>query len=198
MRLFPFFQDIEGKTFLVVGGGAVAAEKVKRLRAFTNRIVVIAERSRIRGVRVLRRPFEEADLGLADYCVCATDDAELNAHIASLCAERGIPVNVADNPALCGFVFPALVKRGDLVIGITTGGKSPAYASLLREQIETMLPEHVETVLERLGEMRRSLRRRVPDQVKRKEICRLLMETLLETKGEAPEETLLGIVEDNA
>ena len=197
MKLFPFFQDIEGKTFLVVGGGAVAAEKVQRLQAFTDRIVVIAERSEISGVTVLRRPFAEADLSLADYCICATDNAELNARIAGLCAERGIPVNVADDPALCSFVFPALVRRGDLVIGITTGGKSPAYASLLREQIETMLPEHVETVLERLGGMRRSLRRRVPEQAKRRRICRLLLKTLLETRGEAPEEVLLGIVEDN-
>ncbi|MCR5219814.1 MAG: bifunctional precorrin-2 dehydrogenase/sirohydrochlorin ferrochelatase [bacterium] len=197
MRLFPFFQDIEGKTFLVIGGGAVAAEKVKRLQVFTDRIVVIAERSEIRGIKVLRRPFEEADLALADYCVCATDDAELNARVAGLCVERGIPVNVADNPALCGFVFPALVKRGDLVIGITTAGKSPAYAALLREQIEAMLPERVETVLERLDGMRRYVQRRVPAQAKRRRICHLLLDALLETRGEAPEETLLKIVEDN-
>ena len=104
---------------------------------------------------------------------------------------------MADNPALCGFVFPALVKRGDLVIGITTAGKSPAYAARLREQIEAMLPERVETVLERLGGMRRHLQRRVPDQAKRRKICHLLLDALLETRGEAPEEALLNIVEDN-
>ena len=65
------------------------------------------------------------------------------------------------------------------------------------QQIEAMLPEGVETVLERLGGMRRYVQRRVPDQAKRRRICHLLLDALLETRGEAAEEVLLGIVEDN-
>ena len=69
MTLFPFFQDIEGQTFLVIGGGAVAAEKVERLQMFTDRILVIAEQTEITEVPVLLRPFRDGDISELDEAV---------------------------------------------------------------------------------------------------------------------------------
>ncbi len=159
MTYFPFFTDIEGKTFLIVGGGKVAAEKVSRLRAFTNRIVVISENftapaESFADAELIKKRFEDADTGRADYCISATDDRALNRHISELCKEKGIPVNVVDDKELCTFIFPALVKRGDLVVGVTTSGKSPAYASRLRKDIEKILPDDIDEILRQMGELR--------------------------------------------
>ena len=94
MSYFPFFENIDDKNFLVVGGGKIAAEKVARLRAFTGCITVVAGETAMTDAAVIRRNFEETDLDAADYCICATDDSAENARIAALCRARGIPVRI--------------------------------------------------------------------------------------------------------
>lgn len=88
MILFPFYADIENKTFLVIGGGRVAKEKIEKLRLFTGRIIVIARETDMTDVEVRRKPFEDSDLALGDICIVATPDRELNRHIAELCKRR--------------------------------------------------------------------------------------------------------------
>ena len=180
MTLFPFFQDIEGQTFLVIGGGAVAAEKVERLQMFTDRILVIAEQTEITEVPVLLRPFRDGDISLGDYVIGATDDRELNRRIASLCKASGKPVNIVDDPALCTFVFPALVKRGDLTAAITTNGKSPAFAQYMRRELEDTLPAKTETILDELYDLRSELKKTVPDQKQRARLLKARLYALLE------------------
>ena len=179
MICFPFFEKIDEQNFLIIGGGEVAAEKVSRLRSFTDRITVIAGESTITGVRVEHRRFEERDLDNADYCICATDERAENARIAGLCHDRGIPVNVADDPELCTFIFPALIKRGDLVVGISTSGSSPAYAARLRGQIEQIIPDHIEQVLGQMSALRGRLPGEVTGGSRRKEIYGRVLEMLL-------------------
>ena len=99
MGYFPFYYDITGRTFLVIGGGKVAGEKVERLRRFTDAIIVIAPRTQIRGVRILRREYRGEDLALGDFVVAATGIRELDRKIAEQCRERGIPVNTVDDQA---------------------------------------------------------------------------------------------------
>ena len=91
MGYFPFYYDITGRTFLVIGGGKVAGEKVERLRRFTG--------TQIRGVRILRREYRGEDLALGDFVVAATGIRELDRKIAEQCRERGIPVNTVDDQA---------------------------------------------------------------------------------------------------
>ena len=170
MSYFPFFENIDDKNFLVVGGGKIAAEKVARLRAFTDCITVVAGETAITDAAVIRRNFEETDLDTADYCICATDDPAENARIAALCRARGIPVNVVDDPEQCSFIFPALIKKGDLAVGISTSGSSPACAAYLRGQIEEVIPDHIDEVLEHMSELRRTLPEEEPDAARRKEI----------------------------
>ena len=203
MTLFPFFQDIEGKRFLIVGGGRTAARKLRVLRQFTDRITVVAQRlspdiaaeavkeeavkskaakseptkAEPAKVVVYERPFRPADLDRADYVVAATSDRALNREIARLCGLSRKPVDVVDSPEFCTFFFPAVIRRGPLVAAVSTSGKSPAYAAHLRAQIEELLPENVEEILDALEDCRRQLPERVPDQ---KERSRILKERMME------------------
>lgn len=172
MTLFPFFENIESKTFLVIGGGKVAKDKIYRLKQFTDKITIIAEETDITGFKVIKKQFEERDLTLGDYVISASNDRELNKRISLLCQERSIPVNVVDDPELCTFVFPSLIKRGDLTIGICTGSKSPAVSKYIRKEIENILPENVEEIIYKMSDLRERLKTEVPNQKDRAEILK--------------------------
>ena len=91
------------------------------------------------------------------FAVAATDNAALNARVAADCRARGIPVNSADDPDNCDFFFPALVVRGEVTVGISTGGASPALAAALRAYIEGLLPQNVGEIAARAKALRGSL-----------------------------------------
>ena len=86
--------------------------------------------------------------------VAATDDKALNARVASDCRERGIPVNSVDDRENCDFYFPALIGRGSVTVGISTGGASPALAAALREYIEALLPDDLGGIAEKAEKLR--------------------------------------------
>ncbi|MEE8827372.1 MAG: bifunctional precorrin-2 dehydrogenase/sirohydrochlorin ferrochelatase [Eubacteriales bacterium] len=195
MTVFPLFENIDGKTFLIIGGGNTAARKVGRLLQFTNRIIVVAEETDITGVKVIRRPFEESDLERADFVIAATDDRALNRRIAAACRERRIPINVVDDPELCSFIFPSVVKRGDLTVGISTSGTSPAYASLLRRTLEKNLPDHIGGILERMGALRRTVTALIPDQKRRAQCYKAVLSELLVRDNNVSDEEINEIVE---
>lgn len=196
MTLFPFYEDIEGKTFLVIGGGKVAKEKIGRLRLFTDKIIVVAKETDIRDVDVRQKAFEDSDLALGDICIVATPDRQLNSHIAELCKEQGIPVNVVDDRSLCSFIFPSIVKRGDLTVSITTSGKSPAYAQKLRREIETTLPEHIEDILDRMEKLRGIVPEYIIEQRTRGNLYKQLLERMLETQNRVTDEELLEMIKE--
>lgn len=175
---FPFFENIAGKTFLIVGGGEVAKRKVRQLRQFSARVLVIAPETDIapeKGIEVRHRSFEEEDLERGDYVIAATADRELNRRVALLCREQALPVNVVDDPALCTWQFPALVHRGDLTVGISTGGTSPAYAGVLRQQLEEAIPDNIEEILLCME----SLRLLAPEYIQEQKIRRKLHREVL-------------------
>lgn len=173
MGYFPFFVDLENVPGLVVGGGTVALRKVEKLTPYGPRLTVCAmeflpELERLPGLTLLRRPFQESLLEEgARFVIAATNDAALNRRIALLCRERDIPVNAVDDRAHCSFLFPALVKRGDLSAGISTGGASPTAAVWLKRQIEALLPENFSTLLAALDELRPRVRQTVCEESRR-------------------------------
>ena len=124
---------------------------------------VSAEISCLPQITLLREPFRPELLEGKAFVIAATDDAGVNHEISRLCREQGIPVNVVDDPQACTFLFPALVKRGDLSVGISTGGASPSAAVWLKEQVEVVLPERFEEILEFLGAVRPQIRTLVPE-----------------------------------
>ena len=168
MPWFPMFVQLKGADALLVGGGTVALRKAEKLLPYGPRITVVApdiipELAVLPGLTLCRRPFEESDLqGTLALVIAATDDTALNRKIAALCREKRIPVNVVDDPEACGFLFPALVRRGRLSVGISTGGASPTAAVWLKERIESILPPHFGAALDRLEALRPALKARLP------------------------------------
>lgn len=172
MAYFPFFMDVARGEGLIVGGGAVALRKIEKLRPYEARLTVCApelrsEIERIPGLTLLRQPFEPDLLRDKLFVIAATDDAELNHRISTLCRERNLPVNVADDRAYCTFLFPSLVKRGPLSIGISTGGASPSAAVYWKEQIAAQIPEDFGELLLYLDGLRDKVKAALPGERER-------------------------------
>ena len=175
MAYFPFFVDLEGKRGLIVGGGAVALRKAQKLLSYGPRLTVVAPKFRpeFRGMEqadLCQRLFEQSDLEDCDFAVAATDDRALNHCVAELCKERRIPVNVADSREDSTFLFPALLRRGELSVGVSASGASPAAAASIRDRFAQVLPERMEEILRYLEDIREPLRQAVPDSVTRQRL----------------------------
>lgn len=168
MAYFPFFVDLEGQRGLIVGGGTVALRKAEKLLPYGPALTVVAPEpvSELAAlpVELTRREFQPEDLDRADFVIAATDNEEENHRISALCQGRKIPVNVVDDKEACSFLFPALVRRGNLSVGVSTGGSSPTAAIWLKEQIEGLLPEQTEEILTWLEAQRPLLKEHLPDQ----------------------------------
>lgn len=167
MPLFPIFLDLRGKKVLIVGGGHVALRKAERLAPYGASITAVAPEfapgfAALGGVTALERRFQPGDVEGSALVIAATDDAELNAAVSELCAWEGIPVNVVDDLALCSFVFPALVRRGELSVGISTGGASPSAAQYIRRLVEEQVPDGFEEILDFLAARRAQLKSALP------------------------------------
>jgi len=173
MPYFPMFVNLEGKRVVVVGGAKVASRKVEKLLPFEPRIRVIAPKithyiqnlAKEGKIELLKRRVRLKDLRDAFMVIVAVDDLRLQKKIYGFCVKMGIHCNAVDTPDFCTFLFPALVVRGNLVIGVSTSGKAPALSAGIREFIENRLPEGVEELLSELE----NLRRTVPEGKERQE-----------------------------
>lgn len=177
--------NLTGKKCLVVGGGRVAERKVKSLlecRALvkvvspeaTEAILQLAQAGRI---DYAGREYCEEDLEQVFIAISATDSRELNRRVAMDCFARNIPINVVDDPEYCSFIVPAVVRRGDLTISISTGGKSPALAKKIRQELEQQYGNEYAILLEYLGRAREMVLARVPCQRQREMMFRRLVES---------------------
>lgn len=190
---YPVFLRLEGQKVLLVGGGAVATRKVSALVEAGAMVGIVSKdlspsiRSLIDTSKIhyLGSEFQEAMLDGVSLAVVATDDQELNQRVFEACKKKRIWVNVVDNPKLCTFLVPAVIKKGDLRIAISTGGKSPATARLLREILEAMVPEGIEAFLKVMGLVRRHIlalglgseeNKRIFNRIVRSDLIRLLRE----------------------
>jgi len=144
----------------------VAERRVKTLLEFGARPRVIAPEASLAilalaengSVSLEKREYAgPEDIGGAVLVIAATDDRELNRRIACDAVEAGIPVNTADDPESCSFFFPALVRRGELVAGLSTSGSCPGLAARLRKELEEMWPDDWGEALEALAAERRRL-----------------------------------------
>lgn len=185
MGYFPFFVDLAGRRGLVVGGGAVALRKVRKLLPYDPLLTVVAPAvdpalEVMEGLTLLRRPFALEDLEGCVFAIAATGDRAVNREVARLCRERRVLVNVADRGGEGTFLFPALVKRGDLSVGVSTGGAFPLAGVYVKERLEELLPEDLEAVLAFLNGWRERLKAEEPNRAARnrflKALCRAAME----------------------
>ncbi len=199
MALFPMFIELTGKKVLVIGGGHVALRKCEKLLPYGAVVTAVSSKFTpqfisLEGVKLLFRPFEDADVAGRDMVIAATDSPALNAHIASLCREKGIPFNCVDDAENCSFVFPALTLRGRLSAGFCTGGASPTAAAYFRDEFEESLPGATEEILDFMAEIRPRVIAAVPDRRRRARIFALLFNACLDAGGEPDEDFVAALV----
>ena len=180
MPHFPMFVDLKDKPVLIVGGGAVALRKLKKLTPYGGipKVVAPAILPEIRELAAVEeRAFRADDLNPRPALViAATDDEVINREVARLCKSDHIPVNVADDPGECTFLFPALVQRGEFSAGICTGGASPTAAVYFKERLAEQVPEDLEEILDWLAQQRMVLKKTIPDQTRRAGVFRRLFD----------------------
>ncbi len=148
MDFLPIFLDVKGKPCLVVGGGDIATRKVNLLRRAGAVVRVVAPRlgRALAGIRDsgdlehLARDFQPSDLQDCHLAIAATDDPAVNRAVAAEAEARRIPVNVVDQPELCGFIVPSIIDRSPVVAAVSTGGASPVLARLIRTRLESLIP----------------------------------------------------------
>jgi siroheme synthase-like protein len=119
-------------------------------------------------VTIRRKPYEAQDLDGASIVIASTDDQRVNEQVAADCRARRIPVNVVDVTPLCEFIVPAIVESGSIQIAVSTGGKSPALARTLKEDLQRLVGSEYSDVNDALGSLRDSAKSALPTDTDRK------------------------------
>ena len=175
---YPIYLNLKGKRVVVIGGGEVAERKIESLLdtyasinvispEVTARILKLASERR---VELDRRLYRDGDCSGATLVLSATDDDATNRSVFEEARKAGALVNTADQPALCDFIMPAVVRRGDIAIAISTSGTSPGLAARLRQKIARLIGPEYGHLAQLLSEARPLIRRRIPEQADRKEL----------------------------
>lgn len=183
MDYLPLFFDLKTKPCLLVGGGMVAERKAELLCRAGAHLTVVAPTMRPGLIKLIKAHNGEAveaeyDQLLLDgktLVVAATDNGELNQQVQQDATALGMPVNVVDQPALCSFIFPAIVDRSPLMIAISSGGSAPVLARLVRARLEALIPQSYSKLATLMG----SFRQRVKTHFKRIESRRAFWERVL-------------------
>ena len=144
---YPVFLDLRGRSCLVIGDGELAEEKARSLEEA--------------GARVLRSRTFDPEAGDVFLIVAATSDTGLGRRIKEFADRKGILVNVVDQTPNCGFIVPAIARRGDLVLAISTSGRSPALARKIRKQLEAQFGPEYADLVQALGEVRPLVKERL-------------------------------------
>lgn len=182
---YPVALEVKGKKCTVVGGGEVAERKVRELLSCGAAVTVVSPKvtpameSLAREGRIghQRSRFTPESLEGAFLVIGATDDEEVNRTVSRECRARKILVNIVDAPEQCDFTTPSVLRRGDLLIGISTGGKSPALARRIRRELEPRFGMEYAEFLEILGDLRERIHAAVPQVERRKEIFERLVDS---------------------
>ena len=162
MSYFPIYLDMSRRRCLVIGGGAVAERKIAALLETGAEVTVLAPDvtdvvaglSKQNAIRFTARCYEAGDLDGFELAFVATDDPQVNAAVYREGRSRGVWVNSADDPDNCSFTLMSVIRRGDLVVTVGTGGRSPALATWLKERITTEIGPEYETLVELLADAR--------------------------------------------
>jgi siroheme synthase-like protein len=170
-RLYPIALDLEGRPVLVVGGGEVAARKLRSFQGTGARVTLVAteisgeaERATNEaGARVYCRPYRSNDVRNKWLVIAATNNSAVNAKVYRDSEDAGVYCNVVDQPDYCSFQSPAVARRGRLQIAVSTHGASPALAARIRKELEDRYGKEYEILLEGLCELRRWYKGKYPD-----------------------------------
>lgn len=162
MDYLPIFTKLKNRHCLVVGGGDIALRKVNLLLKAGATITVCApyicdslrKKSQDKQLTLLNDVFYDALLDNKWLVIAATNQRHINEHVAQLAEQKQILVNVVDEPELCSFIMPSIVDRSPMIVAISSGGKAPVLARLIRERLEALLPMHLGRLAQISGEFR--------------------------------------------
>jgi precorrin-2 dehydrogenase/sirohydrochlorin ferrochelatase len=160
---YPVNLVLDGRRCLVVGGGKIALRKVEGLLECGASVTVVAPRvdgelRRLPGVTVVERPWDPGDMDGMWLVIAATDDPSVNRAVFDEGQRSGVWVNGADDPSNCSFTLPSVVRRGDLQVTVSTGGRSPALATWLRRRLELEIGPEYAVLLDLLATERDGLK----------------------------------------
>ena len=188
MGYFPFFVDLSGRKCLIVGGGTIALRKAQSvleygavepyegettvlhyLEVLRDKVGFDKLKERYKeAVELLEREFEEKDIEDKFFVVAATDDEQVNKKVSEICFRKNTLVNTVDRKEYCNFYFPSIIKDGDIVVGVSSGGNSPVLARELRKKIEGVIPKNLDNINRWLGEIRPYIKEKISDEIERK------------------------------
>jgi len=165
MSYYPILVNLRGQKVVVVGGGKVAERKIETLlhcsavvhvvsRDLTDTLSGYAEEGKI---TYLGNAFLDSQLDGAFMVIAATDDAELNRRVSLAAKRQNLLVNAVDQPEDCNFIVPSILQRGDLIIAVSTSGKSPALARRIRQELEATFGEEYKSLLVMMGRLRKEV-----------------------------------------
>ena len=171
MTFYPVFLDLRGRRAVVIGGGAIAEQKVLGLLAAGAHVTVVSPETtpRLReladagGIELRRRPYRWGDLAGAWLAIAGTDDRAANARVWAEAEREGVLLNAVDDLDHCSFIAPAVHREGDVTVAVSTAGKSPALAARLRDRAARLVGPAEARLCELLGELRTEVAARVPE-----------------------------------
>ena len=175
---YPVFFKVAGRKCIVIGGGAVAEQKVRILLKFNTEVKVISPAitknlsmlSRKGKIEIILRDYRDGDLTGAALVFAATNIKEINEAVKKEAKKGNIPVNVVDDPGLCDFIVPSIIKKKSIVIAISTSGTLPLLSKKLRKDIGSLLTEDYLKYAEKIGNFRKMLIQSINDNKRRKRI----------------------------
>jgi len=168
MEHLPIFINIKQKPTLVVGGGDIALRKINLLLKAKAKVDCLSPLFcedintlfKDGYIKLIKKSFEQADIKDYSVIIAATDDSSVNSLISSIAHDKRIPVNVVDSPALSSFIMPSIVDRSPVIIAVSSAGKAPVLARIIRAKLETVIPSAYGILAEIAGEYRQKVKDR--------------------------------------
>ncbi len=180
---YPMMVDLEGHQVLVVGGGKVAERKISSLLTANAKVTVVSPSStstiwsyaKQKQIQLYQRNYQSSDGTGCFLVIAATNEPQVNQQVYQDAKAQGQWINVVDQPSLCNFTMPSIIKRGKLMITISTDGASPALAKQVRQELETKYGYEYELLLELTQEIRHRLQWEVDDSKLRYQLLKELV-----------------------
>ena len=210
MAYFPLFVNLKNKDVLVIGGGEVAFTEVSRFLSFEANIILLADDFCDDLVTIIaayakrfhiveQTPSIEAVKSIErtpTLVISTIQDSETNEKIYAHFQNQHVLVQDATSSSRCDFIFPAIIKRGDVVCGISSSGKSPHVSQFLKNLIECSIPENINDINEHMGSLRRTVSEAISDPEKRKQAMQAIFMRLLEDDNMTSEVEIEAILSE--
>jgi len=202
---YPIYVQLNEQPCVVIGGGKIAEGKVDGLLAANAKVKIISpeltphlhDLVKQNQVEYVARHYQVGDLTGAFMVICATDQNEINQQVWREASANQQLVNVVDDTPRCNFIAPAILRKGDLNIAISTGGKAPALAVRLKERLQKEIGPQYERFLELSGQLREPLARHIPDFETRKKLWYELVDSdILELLSQDNEAAALDLISE--